>query len=279
MAETRRSEHVACSRVTVDGGEISMLHLAAVTGVSASRRFVVLHGIGMAGNTFSGLAERLSSAGEVWAPDMPGFGDSPERPTPLNIPQTADLLAQWMRVAGVPTPVTLVGHSMGTQVAAEICVRHPELVDRLVLMAPTVDASARSAATQALRMADDLRDDSLRVLGLGLANYVKVGPKWFADKLGIMLDHRIEQVLPQIRVPTLVLRGGDDKVCPEPWVRHCAQLAPGATFMQLPGVGHETMIADADPAAEAILAFLRACDADRAEAAQRRGNAQASRLT
>nr|WP_269453750.1 alpha/beta hydrolase [Pseudoclavibacter sp. 13-3] len=253
-----------------------MLHLAAptVAGASASRSFVVLHGIGMAGNTFVGLAERLSAEGEVWAPDMPGFGDSPERPTPLSIPQTADLLARWMLVAGVRTPVTLVGHSMGTQVAAEICVRHPQLVDRLVLMAPTVDASARSATAQALRMADDLRDDSLRVLGLGLANYVKVGPKWFADKLGIMLDHRIEQVLPDVRVPTLVLRGSEDRVCPDPWVRHCAQLTPGASFVQLPGVGHETMIANPALAAQAILDFLRATDAANAvDAADARGAA------
>lgn len=234
---------------------ISTLH-APRRRESPAPTFVLLHGIGMAGVTLLGLARQLSAHGEVWAPDLPGFGHSPELGEPRDIAQTADLMAEWMRAAGVSALVTLIGHSMGTQVATELAVRHPALVDRLILMAPTVDRGARTVTQQVARMAEDLRDDSQRVLRLGALSYLRVGPRWFAGKLRVMMRHHLEDVLPLVARPTLVLRSADDRVCPRPWVGECADLAPHSVFVELPGLGHETMISNPRPAAEAILRFV-----------------------
>jgi pimeloyl-ACP methyl ester carboxylesterase/class 3 adenylate cyclase len=48
----------------------------------------------------------------------------------------------------------------------------------------------------------------------------------------------VRQVLPAVRVPTLVLHGADDELVPTAAARYLADRIPGATFMELPGVGH-----------------------------------------
>jgi class 3 adenylate cyclase len=48
----------------------------------------------------------------------------------------------------------------------------------------------------------------------------------------------VRQVLPAVRVPTLVLHGAEDEVVPPAAARHVAERIPGARYVELPGVGH-----------------------------------------
>jgi pimeloyl-ACP methyl ester carboxylesterase len=48
----------------------------------------------------------------------------------------------------------------------------------------------------------------------------------------------VREVLPAVRVPTLVLHGADDEVVPTEAARYLAAHIPGAQFVELPGVGH-----------------------------------------
>lgn len=218
------------------------------------KTFVLVHGIGMGRRVFQGLAELLGEAGQVVTLDLPGFGDSPEPEKARTIPETAELVAGFIRRLEAPE-VVLIGHSMGTQVVAEVAVQYPELISQLVLIAPTVNTAERTAVRQAWRMVQDLWGESLRVLILGGWQYAKAGIPWFVRKLRIMLDHPVEETYPKIQVETLVLRGETDKVCPRVWVEEVAELIPGARYDEVPGHGHEAMIRDPEDAARIILAF------------------------
>ena len=48
----------------------------------------------------------------------------------------------------------------------------------------------------------------------------------------------IRNVLPAVRVPTLVLHGADDEIVPPEAARYLAGRIPGARLVELPGVGH-----------------------------------------
>ncbi len=64
-------------------------------------------------------------------------------------------------------------------------------------------------------------------------------------------------LLPQIRVPTLVLAGGDDMVAPPAVMQRMAAKIPGAEYVCLPGCGH---LGPMDQPAEfnaALLSFLQ----------------------
>src|SRR6218665_881155 len=210
--------------------------------------FVLVHGIGMGRIVFAEVAEVLSARGRVLAVDLPGFGDSPEPGSAATMEQTAEFIAQFIRdEAGVPT--VLIGHSMGTQIVAQLAYRHPELVEALVLIAPTANRHERTAEKEARRMFEDLVGEGPKVLLLGMVEYVKTSPVWFLNKLRFMLNHRIEAICPTIEAPTLVLRGETDRVCPRPWVAEVASLTPQGSMREIPGRGHEAVIKSPEPVA------------------------------
>lgn len=225
--------------------------IAERTG-SGADIFLLVHGLGMGRSVFGELARRLD--GTVVAVDLPGYGAAPEPRLPLTMPEHADLIAAHLEAAGLP-PVTVIGHSMGSQVAAELAVRHPDRVRAVVLAAPTVDAAARRVARQALRLLRDTASIDPRVMVRGVREYLRAGPH-IVRKIRATVAHHPEEAYPRITVPTLVLRGARDPVCPPVWTRAVAEAIPRGEFAEIPGCGHETMIRDAGPAADRIQEFL-----------------------
>ncbi|MBO1901351.1 alpha/beta hydrolase [Leucobacter weissii] len=236
-----------------ESGEVTMAFTEH--GERGERAFVLVHGIGMGRIVFSGVSEVLGSAGRVLAVDLPGFGDSPEPGTAATLEETAAVVARFIDEQ-TSERVVLVGHSMGTQIVAEIARNHPDRVETLVLIAPTVNRYERTAAKQALRMVQDLAGEGPKVLLTGLAEYVKTSPLWFVNKLRFMLNHRLEDLCPDIAVPTLVLRGEHDRVCPRGWVEEVAEALPRGVKQEIPGRGHEAVIKSPEPVASMILDHL-----------------------
>lgn len=216
-----------------------------------ARRLLLVHGIGMGHSVYDRFVEEIGDECEVVCVDLPGFGDSPEPAEALSIEQTAELLADGIRELGLG-PLTAVGHSMGAQVVAELAAAHPELVDSLVLIAPTVNRHERTARRQAARMLQDFSHNSPVVLGKGLVAYVRTGPLWFVRKLRPTLAHRIEDCLPRIHLPALVLRGEEDPVCPNEWARELAALLPDGELRELADRGHEALISSGEPVARIV---------------------------
>jgi len=227
--------------------------VAERSGVGA-RTFLLIHGIGMGRGVFGDLTDHLLPHGEVVAVDLPGYGEAPEPPRTPTIERNADIVAAYLRDRGIP-PVVAIGHSMGTQIVVELAARHPELVEGVVLVGPTVNPAQRTAIRQLLLLAQDLAIESPRVLALGAREYFRAGPH-LRRKMRAMLVHRPEDTYPRVRVPALVLRGEHDRVVPEDWARAVAAMLPDARFTQIDGHGHETMIRDAGPSAAEIVAFF-----------------------
>ena len=218
--------------------------------------YVLIHGIGMGRTIFADLIEHLRvGAARVIAVDLPGYGEAPEPPRVLTIERTADLIAAYLRSEGI-SGATLIGHSMGTQVAIEVEARHPRSAGRLVLIGPTVDPRERTARHQVLRLAQDIALESPRVILIGAREYLRAGPRLRA-KFRAMLVHRPEDTYPRVHAPTLVVRGENDRVCSPDWCRSVVEALPEGQVAEVIGHGHETMIRDAGPAAAAIRRFVR----------------------
>ncbi|MCS5732282.1 alpha/beta fold hydrolase [Herbiconiux daphne] len=233
----------AARAFTRDGRTMLITERGSVDGPTG-RTFLLLHGIGMGHRYFRELADDLARSGRVLAVDLPGFGDAPEPSEPLDMTASGDFIADFIEAEGIERPV-LVGHSMGSQVAVEALARHPQLFDRAVLIAPTVNATERTLWQQAARLAQDLAIEHPRVIGIGLVHYLKTGPRWYLKKLRTMLAHRVEESLPHIRASVLVVRGEVDYVCPRAWVQVVARTIPEARLVEIAGRGHETMVTDA----------------------------------
>lgn len=117
-----------------------------------------LHGLGGSGRYWRGLADRLSGAVTLVAPDLPGFGSSD---TPTADVCRSMLLGDVDAVIaehGRDEPVRVVGHSMGGVLAALWTAKHHERVRSLAMAAsPFPDGTAMDMRTRA-----DLRPSAAR---------------------------------------------------------------------------------------------------------------------
>ena len=71
-----------------------------------------------------------------------------------------------------------------------------------------------------------------------------------------MLRHRIEDVLPGVTAPTLVLRGRLDRIVPRDWAERVAAVVPDGRLLEISLAGHAAHYTRARRVAAAVRAFL-----------------------
>jgi pimeloyl-ACP methyl ester carboxylesterase len=201
-------------------------------------------------------AERLASHYRVYAPDLPGFGKSAKPPHALNLSELSDALAAWMQAAGLKSAV-LVGNSFGCQIIVDLAVRHPERVERAVLQGPTMDRYRRTALQQVARLLlNDAREPLSLVVPVTLLDYLDAGFSRSWHTFRYALQDRIEEKLPYMRVPTLVVRGSRDPIVPQSWAEEVARLLPEGRLVVIPGALHTANFDAPSEFVRVIRAFL-----------------------
>lgn len=226
--------------------------LIAETFGEGEHTFLLLHGIGMGRSVYLDVVQRLK--GRVIALDLPGFGEAPEPSRNLTMERHADLVAAYLRHVGAD-PVVVIGHSMGSQIGAELAARHPSLVEGLVLAGPTVDKAARNVAAQARYLLIDLIGERPLVIWRGAREYLRGGPH-LIRKIRATIVHEPEDAFVRIHCPVLVLRGEDDPLATPAWCQAIIDAIPGADLEVIPDHGHGTLISDSEPAAKLIHDFV-----------------------
>ena len=225
--------------------------LIAETFGEGEHTFLLLHGIGMGRSVYLDVVQHLE--GRVIALDLPGFGEAPEPTRNLTMERHADMVAAYLRHTG-EDPVIVIGHSMGSQIAAELAARHPSLVAKVILAGPTVDKAARNVASQARYLLMDLLGERPLVIWRGAREYLRGGPH-LIRKIRATIVHEPEDAFARIDCPVLVLRGEDDPLAPMSWCQAIIDSIPGADLAVIPDHGHGTLITDSEPAARLIQRF------------------------
>ena len=106
------------------------------TRIGESGRLVVfLHGLFGRGKNFTRIAKDIEPEFSSLLVDLPNHGESDWTET-FDYVELADAVAAHIAEAVDPDdqPVHLVGHSLGGKVAMVLALRHPELIDRLVVV-------------------------------------------------------------------------------------------------------------------------------------------------
>jgi pimeloyl-ACP methyl ester carboxylesterase len=198
---------------------------------------VLVHGVIVSSRYLMPLGDELAADFPVLVPDLPGYGLSDPPPSPPTLTDLADAVVASARAAGYQR-VALVGNSFGAQIAIEAALRHPDLVERLVLIGPTIDPGARSFPRQFLRWARCGVDEHLSVLPVMARDLTDLGTRQAVHLLRVMLRDRPEEKLPLVRQPTLVVRGGRDRIVPAAWSRRAADLLVAGRHVTAPGYAH-----------------------------------------
>lgn len=226
---------------------------------------VLLHGIGSRSFSFAPLIAALDARRTVMAWDAPGYGGSAplQNAAPLAGDYVAALFAA-LDAAGIAR-CDLVGHSLGTLVAAHAAASEPSRVRRLMLLSPTkgyggvpgaplpeaagarvreleatgAEAFGRKRGSRLIYRADRTPEAAAAAIA-AMQTMTMPGYGQAAHMLGtgdILTD------VARLRCPTLVAVGAEDVVTPSAIATDVAQAVPMAARVQagpaiVPDCGH-----------------------------------------
>lgn len=231
---------------------------------SADHAVVLLHGWAAFKELWWSTMVGLAPQYRVFAPDMPGHGQSPLL-RDQGMVQIAERIASFIRARGLSS-VTLVGHSMGGNVAAELALARPDLIQRLVLVDAATQGHALPAYTRSY-LVDVFGFAALRLTlllsqGAGvvgqyvphdhgggtllpalrrLAYSARYDAAVMHRLLTSLVDNPLEQRVEALRMPTLVVSGALDPLVPAQFSRRLAQQIPSARYVEIRGAGHNPM--------------------------------------
>lgn len=204
---------------------------------SDAQPIVLVHGIGVSSRYFLPFAEVLARMYDVTVLDLPGYGTAPDPKHTLSIPELGEVVAAYVRQAGL-APAVLVGHSMGCQIVAHTARQAPELSSKLILLGPTVNKWERSRRRQAWRLLQDVLHEPLRVSLLIFGDYLRMGFGRYLRTSRSMIEDAIEETLAGSKMPTLIVRGQDDPIVPTKWVHSLAGYLQDARVVEIPHAPH-----------------------------------------
>ena len=206
------------------------------TGTGAP--IVCVHGLGVTGAYFRPLARELAAHGRsVVVPDLPGWGRSPRPAQALDIRGLADALLEFLSTQGIER-APLVANSLGCQVAVEAMLRAPDSISSLVLIGPTVDPQLRPLPRTLAGFAIDCVREPPSLWWLIARDYLWMGVPRLLRTARFAWRHRIEERLPLVPVPTLVVRGARDGLVSQRWAESAACLLPRGRLEVVRGEAH-----------------------------------------
>ena len=233
---------------------------------------VFLHGVG--GGHHAWERQQSFFAGRSYpshAWDQPGYGHSASV-EPYDLERISASLARLIESLG-NEPVVLVGHSMGGLIAQETYIRHPGLVKALVLCftSPAFAGGGSDFTKQfiAARLGPldegksmaEIAAQLIPTMGSNskLAEKIMAGvpPETYRKAVRLLTTFDRRKELADIKVPTLVIAGSDDKTAPPAMMERMAQKIPGAEYVLLEGCGHLGPMDQPDAFNAALWSFLR----------------------
>jgi 2-hydroxy-6-oxonona-2,4-dienedioate hydrolase len=227
-----RNPQTATSRtITVGGLDVH------VWVVGAGEPVVLVHGYAVSGRYMLPLAQSLACHYTVLTPELPGFGRSQKPQVPLRISGLADALADCLDALGLERPA-FVANSMGCQVVTELAVSVPERVGPLTLIGPTVDPEQRLARRQLRRALGESVREPLPLLSLAARDGLTMGVGALLATARSVLADRIEERLPLIDQPTLVVCGERDQFVSREWRERVTALLPRGRLAVVPREPH-----------------------------------------
>jgi pimeloyl-ACP methyl ester carboxylesterase len=191
----------------------------------------------------------------VYVPDLPGFGLTGKPARVYGPTGHARHVAALTDRLGLD-PACVLGHSFGAEVAARLVTLHPHAVCALVLAGPTSDPSARSYRGQVGRWLADLLYEDPRQAAILARDVRDAGPRRILATLRASVHNAIERDLARTAVPTLLLRGRRDPVCPDRWLARAARICRGPTQTHTVDGAHNAVTTSGPEVADRIDLFL-----------------------
>ena len=243
---------------------------------SAKPVLTLLHGWGMNARVFDALAGLLAKDFEVHTLNLPGHGGRAALPDNTLASWANDLAQQ------LPDHTTLLGWSLGGQVAMRAALDCPHKISRLILLSSTprfvaaddwahgmaaADLEAFGAALRADPQATLLRFLSLQTRGMAdqksllqqlrmsLQRLPQADEMALSSGLAMLRDTDLRTELSRLEQPTLVLHGAADTLTPAGAGTWLTETLPAAQHVECPRAAHALHLSHSEAVAAAIRTF------------------------
>jgi N-formylmaleamate deformylase len=222
--------------------------------------FILLHGVTDNGLCWTVTAERLSEKYDVILPDAQGHGLSDRIDDNFISQSHVTQVAGLVRALNVEKPL-IMGHSMGGGTAVGVAVKYPDLPRAIILEEPAWVPMATPRPIDDQKKVDDFHKALKQLNELSLDEIIQDGhnthPTWSDDEIvvwakskqqfdpslfykPIVSERSYEELVPEVRCPTLLIIG-EDGLVPEEVARRATELWRSANpfrWVKIKGAGH-----------------------------------------
>jgi 3-oxoadipate enol-lactonase len=224
----------------------------------------------------------LSKKYQVIAFDNRGVGRSDKQDIPYTMAMMAGDIAGLLDIIGIDA-AHIFGISMGGMIAQHFALNYPQRVINLILGCTTCggihmiqpEPESMAALFDFERMKKMTPEEVVRqampfcysqefiekypdIVDKRVAKQLEypTPPHGMTRQAEAILGHDTYELLPKIKLPTLVIAGDNDRLIPVENSRILASRIPEAELVIIKGAGHEFFIEDAEEANKIILGFL-----------------------
>lgn len=239
---------------------------------------IIMHGLFGSGDNWRTIARMMESQYQCIVVDMRNHGRSPHDPE-MNFHVMTEDIVELMTDLGLEKG-SLLGHSMGGKVAMQFALRHPEKVEKLIVVdiAPrhypshhdTVIAAIEALDPRQMTDRQDAENALARYLGndqstiqflmKNLSRLPEGGFEW-KPNMPVIIDaytHLMEDVAPATSTicPALFIRGEKSRYIQDADIPRIREIFPNSSLVTIPGAGHWVHADAPEPFVNAIISFL-----------------------
>jgi 2-hydroxy-6-oxonona-2,4-dienedioate hydrolase len=236
---------------------------------------ILIHGLGADSRHWAANIDALSQNFRVVALDQIGYGQSDKPVLRYTVENFVDYLHGFLEAAKIPK-ASLVGNSLGGWVALDFAIRHPQMVEKLVLvdaagLRPTEALKMPKGGAQPLSLLNthwffDLMEANKQWATTDLGpnafeRHVKNGDSYtVASSVAEMMTGRgfEDNKLRKVHVPTLIIWGRDDMLIPLAMGEQFHKEIAHSQMLVIDGTGHIPMVGKPAEFNAAVGKFLNA---------------------
>ena len=202
--------------------------------VGKGKPIVLIHGWGVCGRVWEDLAESMKAKYKLFIVDLPGMGNSPL----IKTYELKNLIKEIHE--HIPSKVTMIGWSLGSQIAIQYALEHPTNINNLICVSATPSFIRRSGWEYGMEknifmnFKKELKNnwkktlknffilqliknkEQKKILERFENNFIYDKPptKHGLEKLlNILENNDLRNEIKKIKVPTLIVTGKKDVLC------------------------------------------------------------------
>ena len=223
--------------------------------VGTGEPLLLVHGLSGSTRWWARNVPALARHHAVYLLNLPGFGALRWRGPRFVLREAADWLAEWIESVGIG-PCHLVGHSMGGYIGIRVAARRPELIGRLVLVAPAGLPTGRSIVSYGVPLLAASLAATPSFLPILALDAMRAGPLTLLRAARDLLAEDVRDDLHAIVTPTLLVWGDRDALVPPSLAPAMRDEIRDAELVLLRGAGHIPYYDQPGQFDDALLRFL-----------------------